>query len=326
MPSLLGAVGLVGLLLLPAAVPGFYVSLLSLTFVYVAAATGVNLLTGYTGLVSVGHGGFLAIGAYTSALLAKHYGTSLGLGLVAAAIVTTAAGVLIGLGCVRLGGPFLAIATLGFALAVGAVVNNWPIFEGREGIALGENTLLGITVRDVGFYYLSVGVTGLLMWLSWRIVRSGVGRAFHAMRDSARAAQAVGINLRLYRTLAFAVSAGMTGVAGVLYAHHARYVSAETFGNVWLSVDLLTAVVVGGQRSHLGSILGAAFVVLVPYYLAELRDFAFVLNGLALIAVLRFAPDGAAAALTGAGRRFRDRRPHGVPTGPGEIRTRRRPA
>lgn len=292
-----------GFLLLPLWAPGFHLSLLSLTAVYVIAAIGVNLLTGYAGLVSVGHGGFLAVGAYTSALLARHFGTSLGPGLLAATIVTTLMGVLVGLACLRLGGAFLAIATLGFALTVGAVLNNWPLFEGREGISLGPNTFLGVTLTDTGFYYLSAGLTGLAMWFSWRLVRSGVGRAFHAMRDSERAAEAVGINLRLYRTLAFAASAAITGVAGVLYAHHTRYVSAETFGSAWLSVDLLTAVVVGGQRSHLGSALGAGFVVLVPYALGELRDFAFILNGVALLLVLRFAPDGAAAVLSAGLRR-----------------------
>ena len=135
------------------------------------------------------------------------------------------------------------------------------------------------------------------MLASWSIIRSGVGRAFVAMRDSERAAEAMGINLRLYKTVAFAISAAMTAAGGVLFAHHNRYVSTETFGDTWLSVDFLTAVVVGGQASLFGSALGAAFVVMVPYYLGELRDFAYVLNGVALIAVLVFAPDGMAGVL-----------------------------
>jgi ABC-type branched-subunit amino acid transport system permease subunit len=138
---------------------------------------------------------------------------------------------------------------------------------------------------------------GLVMLASWSIVRSAVGRAFIAMRDSERAAEAMGINLRLYKTAAFAISAAMMGIGGALFAHHNRYVSAETFGNAWLSVDFLTAVVVGGQASLFGSAIGAAFVVLVPYYLGTLQDFAYVLNGVALILVLRFAPDGVAGVL-----------------------------
>jgi ABC-type branched-subunit amino acid transport system permease subunit len=117
------------------------------------------------------------------------------------------------------------------------------------------------------------------------------------MRDSERAAEAMGINLRVYKSVAFAISAAMTGAGGVLFAHHNRYVSTETFGDAWLSVDFLTAVVVGGQGSLLGPMLGGFFVVLVPYYLGELRDFAYILSGVALIAVLLFAPEGVAGLL-----------------------------
>ncbi len=293
----LTAVAFAGLAVMPTLIPSFYASLLAFTFTYVIAAVGVNLLTGYTGLVTVGHGGFFAIGAYTTALLAKHLSTSVVPGLLAGTLVSGLIGFGLGIVCLRLGGAFLAIATLGFALAVGAILNNWPIFEGREGIQLGKNAVLGFPVQDVGFYYVALAVMALIMLASWSLVRSGVGRAFIAMRDSERAAESVGINLRLYKTWAFAVSAAMTGAGGVLFAHHNRYVSTETFGDAWLSVDFLTAVVVGGQGSLLGSVLGAFFVVLVPYYLGELRDFAYILNGVALIAVLLFAPEGIAGVL-----------------------------
>ncbi len=285
------------LVALPGVIPSFYASLLSFTFAYVIAAIGVNLLTGYTGLVTVGHGGFFAIGAYTTALMARHLGTSVVPGLVVGALLAGVIGFGLGIVCLRLGGAFLAIATLGFALAVGAILNNWPIFEGREGIQLGKNTVLGFAVKDVGFYYIGLVVMALVMLTSWSIIRSGVGRAFIAMRDSERAAEAMGINLRLYKTVAFAISAAMTGAGGVLFAHHNRYVSTETFGDTWLSVDFLTAVVVGGQGSLFGSALGAGFVVMVPYYMGELRDFAYILNGVALIAVLLFAPEGVAGVL-----------------------------
>jgi len=289
--------GLAALAALPAVIPSFYASLLAFTFTYVIAAVGVNLLTGYTGLVTVGHGGFFAVGAYTTALMTTHLGTSIVPGLLAGVILSGIIGFALGMICLRLGGAFLAIATLGFALAVGAILNNWPIFEGREGIKLSKNTVLGLPVQDVGFYYVSLGVMALVMLASWSIMRSGVGRAFIAMRDSERAAEAMGINLRLYKTVSFSISAAMTGAGGVLFAHHNRYVSTETFGDTWLSVDFLTAVVVGGQGSLFGSLIGGGFVVLVPYYLGELRDFAYILSGVALIAVLLFAPDGVAGVL-----------------------------
>ncbi len=303
-----------GLAVMPTLIPSFYASLLAFTFTYVIAAVGVNLLTGYTGLVTVGHGGFFAIGAYTTALMAKYLSTSVVPGLLTGTLVSGLIGFALGIVCLRLGGAFLAIATIGFALAIGAILNNWPIFEGREGIQLGKNAVLGLPIRDVGFYYVALVVMALVMLASWSLVRSGVGRAFIAMRDSERAAEAMGINLRLYKTWAFAISAAMTGAGGVLFAHHNRYVSAETFGDAWLSVDFLTAVVVGGQASLVGSALGAFFVVLVPYYLGELRDFAYILNGVALIVVLLFAPDGVAGVLARASRALLGKaRPRPVP-------------
>jgi branched-chain amino acid transport system permease protein len=294
--TLVGA-GFAGLALLPAVIPSFYASLLAFTFTYIIAAIGVNLLTGYTGLVTVGHGGFFAIGAYATALMGKYLGTSIAWGLLGGTVASGVIGFALGIVCLRLGGAFLAIATLGFALAVGAILNNWPIFEGREGIQLAKNSLFGVGFADVGFYYVALGVMALVMLAAWSIVRSAVGRAFVAMRDSERAAEAMGINLRVYKSVAFAISAAMTGAGGVLFAHHNRYVSTETFGDAWLSVDFLTAVVVGGQGSLLGPMLGGFFVVLVPYYLGELRDFAYILSGVALIAVLLFAPDGVAGLL-----------------------------
>jgi branched-chain amino acid transport system permease protein len=295
---LLAAGSLVFLLVLPLFIESFYASLLSMTFIYIMAAIGVNILTGYTGLVTVGHGGFFAIGAYTTALMAKHLGTSLLPGLVAGGISAGAAGFIVGFVFLRLSGAFLAIGTLGFAFAVGSIINNWSIFEGREGITLPANGIFGFEFGDVGFYYFSLLTLAVVFVVAWSIVRSPTGRAFTAIRDSERASEASGINLRFYKTLSFAVSAAFTGMAGVLFAHHTNYVSSETFGDIWISVDFLVAVVVGGQASLAGSVIGGAFVVLLPYYLAEFRDFSFILKGLALILILLFAPEGASRVLS----------------------------
>jgi branched-chain amino acid transport system permease protein len=286
------------LLILPFFIESFYASLLSMTFIYIIAAIGVNILTGYTGLVTVGHGGFFAIGAYTTALMAKHLGTSLLPGLLAGAISAGAVGFIVGFIFLRLSGAFLAIGTLGFAFAVGSIINNWSIFEGREGITLPANGIFGFEFGDVGFYYFSLLTLAVVFVVAWSVVRSSTGRAFTAIRDSERASEASGINLRFYKTLSFAVSAAFTGMAGVLFAHHTNYVSSETFGDIWISVDFLVAVVVGGQASLAGSVLGGAFVVLLPYYLAEFRDFSFILKGLALILILLFAPEGVSRVLS----------------------------
>ena len=282
-------------LILPAFIESFYASLLSMMFIYIIASVGVSILTGFTGLVTVGHGGFFAIGAYTTALMSKHLGTSIILGMLAGGITAGIVGFLLGLIFLRLAGAFMAIGTLGFAFAVGAIINNWPIFEGREGITLPPNAIAGLEFEDIGFYYVCLLTLAAMMILAWSIIRSAVGRAFKAVRDCERAAESCGVNLRMYRTLSFAISAAFTGVGGALFAHQTNYVSSEVFGDIWLSVDFLLAVVVGGQFSLAGPVLGGAFVVLVPYYLAELRDFSFILKGLVLILVLQFAPDGLAS-------------------------------
>jgi branched-chain amino acid transport system permease protein len=276
-------------------VPGFkpwMAGQISLVIVYIVAAQGVSILTGYTGLVSVGHGGFLAVGAYTAALLIKHFGVDLLVGVVAGAVAAGFVGFLLGLVFLRLAGPFLAIGTLGFAFFVGTVVNNVPLFEGREGISLPPNKVLGIVLSDVGFYYVALAFFGLVTLFVFSLVRSSVGRALKALRDAEKAAQSCGVNRLFYRMVAFTVSATITGAAGALGGLVVRYVSAEVYSDIWYSVDILVAVVVGGSAMLMGPILGGAFVALLPFFLETFADFSFILKGVVLIAVLVFAPAG----------------------------------
>ncbi len=273
-------------------VKGWMLSQVSLVIIYIIAAMGVAVLVGFTGLVSVGHGGFLAIGAYTSALLTKYFGVDLIIGLISAMFVSAFLGALLAVVFVRLSGAFMAIGTLGFAFFVGTVVNNVSIFEGRDGIFLDNNVILGIRIEDFGFYYTSVASLLLVTLAVYCLVNSGTGRAFMALRDSENAAKASGVNRLLYRVLAFAISAGITGIAGALNAHVVNYVSAEVYADIWYSVDILIAVVVGGPAILFGPYLGGIFVVMLPFFLERLADFSFILKGVVLIAVLRFAPAG----------------------------------
>lgn len=282
------------LVLVPAMpfVKGWMVSQASLVIIFVIAGMGISILVGYTGLVSVGHGGFLAIGAYTSALLTKYFAVDLVVGIVAATLVSAVIGALLALVFLRLSGAFMAIGTLGFAFFVGTVVNNVPIFEGRDGILLDDNVVLGMQIGDFGFYYVSIVTLALVTLFVYCVVNSGTGRAFMALRDSEKAAMSSGVNRLLYRTLAFSISAGITGSAGALNAHIVNYVSAEVYADIWFSVDILMAVVVGGPALLFGPYLGGAFVVMLPFFLEQLADFAFILKGVVLILVLRFAQQG----------------------------------
>ena len=283
------------LLLVMPLVPGFkpwMAGQAALVIVYIMAAQGVSILAGYTGLVSVGHGGFLAIGAYTAALLTKHMGADLIVSVVAAAAMAGFVGTLMGLIFLRLAGPFMAIGTLGFAFFVGTIVNNVKIFEGREGISLPVNKALGFQIGDIGFYYVSVVFLALVTLFIYSLIRSSVGRALKGLRDSEKAAQSCGVNRLFYRTLAFTISAAITGAAGALNALITRYVSAEVYSDIWYSVDILVAAVVGGSAMLMGPIVGGAFVAMLPYFLETLADFSFILKGVVLIAVLMFAPAG----------------------------------
>lgn len=304
-------IALFAVLALAPLVPGFkpwMAGQISLVIVYVIAAQGISILTGYTGLVSVGHGGFLAVGAYTSALLIKHLGADLLVAVVAGSLMAGLVGFLLGLVFLRLAGPFLAIGTLGFAFFIGTIVNNVTFFEGREGISLPPNKLLGITLGDVGFYYFALAFFGLVTLFIFSLVRSSVGRALKALRDAEKAAQSVGVNRLFYRTVAFTVSATITGAAGALNGLVVRYVSAEVYSDIWYSVDILVAAVVGGSAMLMGPIFGGAFVALLPFMLETLADFSFILKGVVLIAVLMFAPAGVCDLIARPFRALRRRR------------------
>jgi branched-chain amino acid transport system permease protein len=307
-------IGAVALFVLAALFPlmptveGWMAYTVALVIIYIIATQGVAVLTGYTGLVTVGHGGFLAIGAYTSALLTKYHHTELITGLIAGGLMSALVGCLLGLIFLRLSGAFMAIGTLGFAFFVGTIVNNVNFFEGREGIKLPKNRILIWEIGDVGFYYVALGVLALTTLLVYCLVRSGVGRALMALRDAEKAAESCGINRVLYRTLAFSISAFITGLAGVLNGHIVRYISSEVYGDIWYSVDFLVAAIVGGSAYLIGPVLGGIFVALLPFFLEELRDLAFILKGVALILVLMFAPAGLAEVLGRPFRAWRSRR------------------
>jgi branched-chain amino acid transport system permease protein len=319
------------LMLLMPLLPGFkgwMAGQAALVIVYIMAAQGVSILTGYTGLVSVGHGGFLAIGAYTAALLTKHFGLDLILSVIAAGMMAGFVGMVMGLIFLRLAGPFMAIGTLGFAFFVGTIVNNVGIFEGREGMSLPPNKVFGIEIGDIGFYYVSVVFLALVTLFIFSLVRSSVGRALKSLRDAEKAAQSSGVNRLHYRTLAFTISATITGAAGGLNALIIHFVSSEVYSDIWYSVDILVAAVVGGSAMLMGPIVGGAFVALLPFFLETLADFSFILKGVVLIAVLMFAPAGVCDVLARPFRAWRRRKleaaggalpdpPHAVaPAGP----------
>jgi branched-chain amino acid transport system permease protein len=260
------------LLIVPGVLGEFYVNELGGVFIFAIAGVGLMLLTGYTGLVNLGQGAFLGIGAYTNSVLMTKgvpFAVTLPLSGVAAAL----AGILLGLPTLRMTGFYLAIATLAFGSIVGTVFQKWTaVTGGFDGFAVPTPTILGYPIEGAnGVYYLSLLVLIFALWLAINILRSPIGRAMVAIRDSEISAQSMGINLALYKTISFAISSGITGLAGALFAHYVRFLAPDSF-DILLSIQFVTIIFVGGLGSLHGAIFGAMFVRLLPQLIAIVRD------------------------------------------------------
>jgi branched-chain amino acid transport system permease protein len=238
--------------------------------VFVVAIIGLNLLTGYSGQISLGNGAFMAVGGYTTALLVNRLGVPYGLTIPVGALLAAAAGVLIGIPALRLRGIYLALATFALALSVTPVLNNFDSFTGgHNGINLRPAAPpLGLDLsNEQWLYFLCWGVAAILFVPARLLVRSRTGRAWMAIRDSETAATANGVNIAYYKTLAFALSAFYAGVAGSLQAIVLAYINPDSY-SLGLSLSLLIGAVAGGLGNIWGPVLGGLVVVWLPY-LAE---------------------------------------------------------
>lgn len=285
--------------------PRYFVFLASLVLVNAIVAIGLNLLSGYTHQLSFGHAGFLAIGAYTAALLTLHAAVlPLPLTVLLAGLFTAAVGVALGVPCLRLEGLYLTMATLAFGFVVTeAILNLDALTRGADGLRvppapLGPWRLASDTAR----YYAVLAVAALLVAGAVNVTHMRVGRAFLAIRDSEVAACASGVPVAAYKTLAFALSAFYTGVAGGLFAFVVGYLSPDAF-DVFLSVDFVVMIILGGLGSVPGSILGAAVVTVLHDALAAFQNYRPLIFGAILIACMLFMPGGIASAARALARR-----------------------
>ena len=287
---------LLGLLLAAVAVfpwvaPEYAVFIATLIALYSIGVMGQNLLIGYTGQISFGQAGFLAIGAFTFGHL-RIWGGPFLVALAGAGVAAAMAGILVGFPSLRLKGPYLAIATLGFGVAVYQAFVNWEVLSGgRSGLAIPKlKPLLGLSAAQ-SVYYIYVILLALFTWATYNIISSYIGRAFIAIRDADIAAEVNGVSLTRYKLLAFALSSFYTGVHGALYAQVLGHIEPQIF-NVLESITLFVAVIIGGVASVEGSILGAAFVLLVPKVFADFREMVPVVYGVTILLVLIFEPLG----------------------------------
>lgn len=283
---------------LPWLISDFHVFQATQILIYAIAILGLNLLTGYNGQISLGHGAFYAIGAYTVAILVAHFGVSYGLALVAAAIVCFIVGFLFGLPALKLEGHYLALATFALALAIPQLLRH-SAFEtwtgGVQGIFIMKpQAPAGLPLdADRWLYYFTLGITILLFVLAANLLRGRVGRAITAIRDNPVAAETMGVDIAMFKAMTFGVSALYTGVAGGLSAVVIQFIAPDSF-NMFLSIFLLVGVVIGGVGSLPGAFIGAAFIVVVPNLAADLTKAATsAVYGVLLIAFIYFLPSGA---------------------------------
>ena len=288
--ALLGIL-LAALVALPWVAPDHVVFLGTLIALYSIGVMGQNLLIGYTGQISFGQAGFLAIGAFAFGHM-RVWGAPFLVALAGAGGVAALAGVVVGFPSLRLKGPYLSIATLGFGVAVYQVFVNWEVLSGgRSGLSIARLTpMLGLTGTQT-VYYTYVLLLTVFTLATYNIVSSYVGRAFVAIRDSDIAAEVNGVNLTRYKLLAFAISSFYAGVHGALYAQVLGHIEPQIF-NIGESLTLFVAVIIGGVASIEGSILGAAFVLLVPKVFSEFREMVPIVYGATILIVLIFEPRG----------------------------------
>ena len=287
---------------LPFLLKDYRVFQLNLVLVHAIAVLGLNILTGTSGQISLGHGAFFAIGGYAAALLVERAGLPWWATPPAAAVLGFGVGVLMGFPALRLAGHHLALATFALALAVPQLLkvrHLEPLTGGAQGIVLTRPEppfTLSLFGRDLDsdrwLYAVTLAVAALLFGLAWNLLRGRVGRALVAIRDHPQAASATGIDLARYKTLCFGVSAACTAVAGALGALVVGFVSPDSY-TVFLSISLLVGVVVGGLGSIPGALFGAAFIQFVPNVADAVSPSApWALYGLFLIGFMLLLPTG----------------------------------
>ena len=285
--------GLALLVLVAAIIPFLFgpyrVSQFTLALIYAVAVLGLNLLVGYSGQISLGHGAFFALGAYTCAILLDRTGIHYLLTIPAAGLMCFLAGLALGLPALRLRGLYLALVTLALAIATPVLIRRFDgLTGGSQGLAVPQPTAPSWSglADDQFLYFLSLVVAAPLFWFAAGLVRRDVGRALIAMRDDETAARTMGVNLAAYKTRAFGLSATYAGVAGSLFVFSNGFVAPESFA-VTISFAFLAAVVVGGLATVAGAVFGALFIVFVPVWSSDVNDaLSGVIYGAALIACM----------------------------------------
>jgi branched-chain amino acid transport system permease protein len=262
-----------GLLVAPYVLTVYWLGIANSILIAVIGAVGLNILVGFTGQISLGQGGFLAVGAYSSAILSTRAGLPVPVAVIIAVLLTAVIGALFGLPALRLKGLYLAIATLASQEIIMFVVRRWGFLTEDKGyIEVPRLNLFGWQIEretfEVQWYWLLLPITILSVMAARNLFRTALGRSFMAVRDQDIAAEAIGVNLTRAKVTAFAVSSGFVGLSGALSAYYTETVTWERF-TLDVSVLYLAMIIVGGLGSIAGSVYGAIFMMLLPALLTE---------------------------------------------------------
>lgn len=295
--------------LAPFIVGNYTLTILVSVLIAIVGAVGLNMLTGTTGLISLGQAGFLAVGAYTNAILISDYGWPVWFSLPMSGISAALVSLLVGIPSLRLKGLYLAITTLAFSFIVTHfILYAEDLTHGPNGVFINGATMFGFNVqKGAPLFYMTFGITLLVIFGALNLSRTRIGRAWMAIRDHDIAARVMGVNLVRYKLLSFAVSSFIVGIAGALMSLQLRFVNVDVFALI-LSIEALAIIILGGLGSIAGAILGAIFLTLLPEalriffsvaadpqstfytnYVFEIRGIAY---GVIIVLFLRFKPDG----------------------------------
>lgn len=304
-----------GLVAFPALLPEYPRFVVSLALVNAIAAMGVNLSMGYAGQVSVGHAGFAAIGAYTTAIMMGRLDVSFWATVPVGGALALLCGILIGLPALKLTHLYIAMVTFGFGQVVNLVALNWvELTNGPNGLPVPPISLGRYVFSPDSFYYVIAAFVLFLFWIAGNLVHSRMGRGFLAIRDSEVAAEAMGVHLAKYKTIAFGVGAFYGGISGALYAGLANYVNPDAF-IFPISVLYLTMNVVGGMGTLAGPLVGALIFTVMPEVLRGFAEYKEFLSGGLLLLFLVFFPEGLVGMLDRAAEKLLRRRGRSAPAG-----------
>ncbi|MDP9044771.1 MAG: branched-chain amino acid ABC transporter permease, partial [Pseudomonadota bacterium] len=264
----------------------YYIHLLETILIYAVLLFGLDIVVGYTGQVSLGHAGLFGVGAYTAGVLVMKFAAPIWLTLPAAVVLTSGFGALLALPALRVSGPYLAMVTLAFGTILQILINEMDkLTNGPMGIKIDKPTVFGQVLDERGYFWLVAILMTLAVVVVHRILRSHLGRAFEALRGSPVASDCMGVSVYRYKVYAFVISAGFAGLAGSLYAYSEQYISPNSY-NFELTVLFLLAVIMGGRKSRIGTLLGAAIIVLLPKLLDDVEMFRYVSVGLAVLVLI----------------------------------------